>query len=101
MCFWIEFKENRTSQVKALTTTLLQMPNHEEHQFYSTDPGTQNQSKGHFFIYTFKDLQKSWITHLSIDVWDNIWLIHNYLKIWNLRKQKNLNIEKIIFKLSS
>ncbi len=45
------------------------MPNHEEHQFYSTDPGTQNQSKGHFFIYTFKDLQKSWITHLSIDVW--------------------------------
>ncbi len=30
---------------------------------------------------------------------DNIWLRYNYLKIWNLRKQKNLNIEKIIFKV--
>ncbi len=31
--------------------------------------------------------------------WDNIWLRYNYLKIWNLRVQKNLNIEKIIFKV--
>ncbi len=32
-------------------------------------------------------------------VWsDNIWLRCNYLKIWNLRVQKNLNIEKITFK---
>ncbi len=30
---------------------------------------------------------------------DNIWLRYNYLKIWNLRVQKNLNIEKIIFKV--
>ncbi len=30
---------------------------------------------------------------------DNIWLRSNYLKIWNLRVQKNLNIEKIIFKV--
>ncbi len=30
---------------------------------------------------------------------DNIWLRCNYLKIWNLRVQKNLNIEKIIFKV--
>ncbi len=30
---------------------------------------------------------------------DNILLRYNYLKIWNLRKQKNLNIEKIIFKV--
>ncbi len=29
---------------------------------------------------------------------DNIWLRYNYLKIWNLRMQKNLNIEKITFK---
>ncbi len=30
---------------------------------------------------------------------DNIWPRYNYLKIWNLRVQKNLNIEKIAFKL--
>ncbi len=29
---------------------------------------------------------------------DNIWPRYNYLKIWNLRVQKNLNIEKITFK---
>ncbi len=26
---------------------------------------------------------------------DNIWLRYNYLRIWNLKVQKNLNIEKI------
>ncbi len=31
--------------------------------------------------------------------YENIWLRLNYLKIWNLRVQKNLNIEKIIFKV--
>ncbi len=30
---------------------------------------------------------------------DNICLRYNYMKIWNLRMQKNLNIEKIIFKV--
>ncbi len=30
---------------------------------------------------------------------DNIWPRCNYLKIWNLRVQKNLNIEKIAFKV--
>ncbi len=30
---------------------------------------------------------------------DNIWLRYNYLKIWNLRVQKNQNIEKIAFKV--
>ncbi len=30
---------------------------------------------------------------------DNIWLRYNYLKIWNLRVQKNLNTEKIAFKV--
>ncbi len=30
---------------------------------------------------------------------DNIWPIYNYLNIWNLRAQKNLNIEKIAFKV--
>ncbi len=29
---------------------------------------------------------------------NNIWPRYNYLKIWNLRVQKNLNIEKITFK---
>ncbi len=29
---------------------------------------------------------------------DNIWQRYNYLKIWNLRVQKILNIEKIAFK---
>ncbi len=29
----------------------------------------------------------------------NICPRYNYLKIWNLRVQKNLNIEKIIFKV--
>ncbi len=28
-----------------------------------------------------------------------IWLRYNYLKIWNLRVQKNVNIEKIAFKV--
>ncbi len=30
---------------------------------------------------------------------DNIWPRYNYLKIWNLRVQKNLNIEKIAYKV--
>ncbi len=31
--------------------------------------------------------------------YDNIWLRYNYLKIWNLRVQKNHNIKKIAFKV--
>ncbi len=34
------------------------------------------------------------INNISIDIW-----FGKYLKIWNLRVQKNLNIEKIIFKV--
>ncbi len=30
---------------------------------------------------------------------DNIWQRYNYLKIWNVRVQTNLNIEKIAFKV--
>ncbi len=30
---------------------------------------------------------------------ENIWLRYNYLEIWNLRVHKNLNIEKITFKV--
>ncbi len=30
---------------------------------------------------------------------DNIWPRYNNLKIWNLRVQKNLNTEKIAFKV--
>ncbi len=29
----------------------------------------------------------------------NIWPRYNYLKIWNLRVQKNLNIKKLSFKV--
>ncbi len=31
--------------------------------------------------------------------YDTIWLRYNYLKIWNLRVHKNLNIVKIAFKV--
>ncbi len=37
------------------------------------------------------------LNNLSIDVW--FVMIGQYLKIWNLRMQKNQNIEKIIFKV--
>ncbi len=37
---------------------------------------------------------ESWINNISIDVW-----FGQYLKNWNLSVQKNLNIEKIIFKV--
>ncbi len=37
------------------------------------------------------------INNISIDVW--FIMIGQYLKIWNLRVQKHLNIEKIIFKV--
>ncbi len=30
---------------------------------------------------------------------DNIWLRYNYLKMWNLRVQKNRNIEKKAYKV--
>ncbi len=40
---------------------------------------------------------QSWINNISIDVW--FVMIGQYLKIWNLREQKNLNIKKIIFKI--
>ncbi len=39
---------------------------------------------------------------ISIDVWSvrmAQYLRYNYLKIWNLRGQKNLNIDKITFKV--
>ncbi len=37
---------------------------------------------------------ESWMNNISIDV-----RFGQYLKIWNLRMQKNLNIKKIIFKV--
>ncbi len=45
-------------------------------------------------IYTSSE---SWINHISVDVW--FVMIGQYLKIWNLRVQKNLNIEKFVFKI--
>ncbi len=43
------------------------------------------------------EIYTSSINNLSIDVW--FVMIGQYLKIWNLRVQKNLNIEKITFKV--
>ncbi len=40
---------------------------------------------------------ESWVNNISIDVW--FVMIGQYLKIWNLRVQKNRKIEKIIFKV--
>ncbi len=49
-------------------------------------------------IYVIMDHKTSHrVNKLSIDVW--FVMIGQYLKIWNLRVQKNLNIEKIIFKV--
>ncbi len=53
--------------------------------------------KGPFFEIEICASPETWINNLSIDVW--FVMIGQYLKIWNLRMQKNLNIEKIIFKV--
>ncbi len=37
----------------------------------------------------------NWDTYIIL----NIWLRYNYLKIWNLKVQKNLNTEKIAFNI--
>ncbi len=42
---------------------------------------------------------KSWINKLSIDVWFVRILQYTTNWIWNLRVQKNLNIENIAFKV--
>ncbi len=47
--------------------------------------------KGKFFAIESYASSESWINHISIDVW-----FGQYLKIWC---KKNLNIEKIIFKV--
>ncbi len=53
--------------------------------------------KGQFFKIEIYATSESWINNISIDVW--FVMIEQYLKIWNLRVQKNQNIEKIIFKV--
>ncbi len=53
--------------------------------------------KCRFFEIEMYASSEIWINHLSIDVW--FVMIGQYLKIWNLRVQKNLNIEKIIVKV--
>ncbi len=50
-----------------------------------------------FFEIEIYTSSESGINNISIDVW--FVMIGQYLKIWNLRVQKNLNIEKIIFKV--
>ncbi len=53
--------------------------------------------KGTFLEIEIYASSESWINDISIDVW--FVMIGQYFKIWNLRMQKNLNIEKIIFKV--
>ncbi len=53
--------------------------------------------KGKFCEIEIYASSESWINNISIDVW--FVMIGQYLKIWNLREQKNLNIEKITFKV--
>ncbi len=58
-----------------------------------------------FFEIEIYTSSESRINKLSIDVWFvriGQYLVvfkYNYLNIWNLRVQKNLNIEKIAFKV--
>ncbi len=49
-----------------------------------------------FFEIDISTSSESWINIILLKV--NIWPRYNYLKIWNLRVQKNLNTEKIAFK---
>ncbi len=49
-----------------------------------------------FFEIDISTSSESWINIILLK--DNIWPRYNYLKIWNLRVQKNLNTEKIAFK---
>ncbi len=58
--------------------------------YVTLEPKTNH--KGPFFL-----IEIDTINNLSIDVW--FVMIGQYLKIWNLRVQKNQNIEKIIFKV--
>ncbi len=59
--------------------------------------------KGQFYEIEIYTWYESWINKLSIDVWvvmiGQYWSRYNYLRIWNLRVQKNPNIEKIAFKV--
>ncbi len=60
--------------------------------------------KGNSFEREIYASSESWINKLSIDVWfvrigQYIWSRYNYLKIWNLRVQKNQNIEKIVVQM--
>ncbi len=65
------------------------------------------QLKGQFFAIEMYASYESGVNKLSIDVWFVMkeqylatkYKRCNYLKIWNLRVYKKLNIKKIIFKV--
>ncbi len=67
------------------------------------DPGPQNQLSVIFLnwdLYIIWQLNNPYFHWCICLLWlDNIWPRYKYLKICNLREQKNLNIEKIIFKV--
>ncbi len=54
--------------------------------------------KGQFFEIEIYTSSESFPLMYGLLGSDNIWPRYNYLKIWNLRVQTNLNIEKITFK---
>ncbi len=66
----------------------------------------KNSHTGLFFLLIFIHhicyIKAEWISFplmYGLLGYDNIWPRYNYLKIWNQRVQKNLNIEKIAFKV--
>ncbi len=62
---------------------------------------TLDHNTSQFFRIEMNTSSESCIHKLSIDVWLVMigqYLADNYFKIWNLRMQKNHNIEKIAFK---
>ncbi len=67
------------------------------HQYTYVTLEHKTSHNGQFSKIEINASSESWINNLSIDVW--FVMIGQYLIIRNLRVQKNLNIEKIIFKV--
>ncbi len=69
---------------------------------YIFDFESQNSHKGQFIEIEINNLRAEWISFpLMYDLfeYDTICPKYNYLNIWNLSVQINLNIEKIAFKV--
>ncbi len=66
--------------------------------YVTLDNQTIMVNNGKFFEPETYTSYESWINKLSIDVWF-VRIGYNNFKIWNLRVQKNQNLEKIAFKV--